>query len=71
LLKIISRVTCPTTGKIHIKGLVASLLEVGTGFHQEITGRENIFLNGAIIDSEIVIVDEVLAVGIRRFRKSV
>jgi len=49
LLKILSRVTSPTTGKINIKGRVASLLEVGTGFHPELTGRENIFLNGAIL----------------------
>ena len=49
LLKIISRVTAPTTGSIKIKGRVASLLEVGTGFHPELTGRENIFLNGAIL----------------------
>ncbi|MBR8827042.1 MAG: ABC transporter ATP-binding protein [Gomphosphaeria aponina SAG 52.96 = DSM 107014] len=49
LLKILSRITEPTTGKISIKGRVASLLEVGTGFHPELTGRENIFLNGAIL----------------------
>jgi lipopolysaccharide transport system ATP-binding protein len=49
LLKILSRVTTPTTGKINIKGRVASLLEVGTGFHPELTGRENIYLNGAIL----------------------
>ena len=49
LLKIISRVTAPTSGTIKIKGRVASLLEVGTGFHPELTGRENIFLNGAIL----------------------
>lgn len=49
LLKIISRVTAPTKGKVKIKGRVASLLEVGTGFHPELTGRENIFLNGAIL----------------------
>lgn len=116
LLKIISRVTSPTTGKIKIKGRVASLLEVGTGFHPELTGRENIFLNGAILgmrkkeithkldeiidfsgveryidtpvkryssgmyvrlafavaahlESEILIVDEVLAVGDAEFQK--
>lgn len=116
LLKIISRVTSPTTGKINIKGRVASLLEVGTGFHQELTGRENIYLNGAILgmrkkeidrkldeiidfsgveryidtpvkrfssgmfvrlafavaahlESEILIVDEVLAVGDAEFQK--
>jgi len=49
LLKILSRITNPTTGKIQIKGRIASLLEVGTGFHPELTGRENIFLNGAIL----------------------
>lgn len=49
LLKIISRITEPTNGRISIKGRVSSLLEVGTGFHPELTGRENIFLNGAIL----------------------
>jgi lipopolysaccharide transport system ATP-binding protein len=49
LLKILSRITEPTKGSIKIKGRVASLLEVGTGFHPELTGRENIFLNGAIL----------------------
>jgi len=49
LLKILSRITEPTTGRFQIKGRVASLLEVGTGFHPELTGRENIFLNGAIL----------------------
>ena len=49
LLKILSRITEPTTGRISIKGRVASLLEVGTGFHVELTGHENIFLNGAIL----------------------
>lgn len=49
LLKILSRVTPPTTGAVHLKGRVASLLEVGTGFHPELTGRENIYLNGAIM----------------------
>ena len=49
LLKILSRITEPTTGRVHLKGRVASLLEVGTGFHPELTGRENIFLNGAIL----------------------
>ncbi|PWR70707.1 ABC transporter ATP-binding protein [Methanospirillum lacunae] len=49
LLKILSRVTAPTSGKINVKGRIASLLEVGTGFHPELTGRENIFLNGAIL----------------------
>ena len=49
LLKILSRITEPTTGKIELYGRVGSLLEVGTGFHPELTGRENIFLNGAIL----------------------
>jgi len=49
LLKVLSRITEPTSGSIRIKGRVASLLEVGTGFHPELTGRENIFLNGAIL----------------------
>lgn len=49
LLKILSKVTAPTTGRLKIRGRIASLLEVGTGFHPELTGRENIFLNGAIL----------------------
>jgi len=49
LLKVLSRITEPTTGRVSIKGRVASLLEVGTGFHPELTGRENIYLNGAIL----------------------
>ena len=49
LLKLLSRITTPTSGSIKMKGRVASLLEVGTGFHMELTGRENIFLNGAIL----------------------
>lgn len=49
LLKILSKVTKPTTGQIYTKGRIASLLEVGTGFHPEMTGRENVFLNGAIL----------------------
>ncbi len=49
LLKILSRITEPTTGRIEIEGRLASLLEVGTGFHPELTGRENVFLNGAIL----------------------
>jgi ABC-type polysaccharide/polyol phosphate transport system ATPase subunit len=116
LLKLLSRVTSPTTGTIKIRGRVASLLEVGTGFHPELTGRENIYLNGSILgmrkkeidrkfdeivdfsgvelyidtpvkrysvgmsvrlafavaahlESEILIVDEVLAVGDAEFQK--
>lgn len=49
LLKVLSRITEPTTGRVTLRGRVASLLEVGTGFHPELTGRENIFLNGAIL----------------------
>jgi lipopolysaccharide transport system ATP-binding protein len=49
LLKILSRITKPTTGRVHLNGRVGSLLEVGTGFHPELTGRENIYLNGSIL----------------------
>ncbi len=49
LLKLLSRITAPTSGVIHANGKIASLLEVGTGFHPELTGRENVFLNGAIL----------------------
>ena len=49
LLKILSRITSPTSGQIKLNGRLASLLEVGTGFHPELTGRENIYLNGAIL----------------------
>ncbi len=49
LLKILSRVTAPTSGEVKVKGRIASLLEVGTGFHPELTGRENVYLNGAIL----------------------
>jgi lipopolysaccharide transport system ATP-binding protein len=116
LLKLLSRVTSPTTGEIKVKGRIASLLEVGTGFHPELSGRENIYLNGAILgmrkkeitrkldeiiafsgveryidtpvkryssgmyvrlafavaahlESEILIIDEVLAVGDAEFQK--
>ncbi|MBN2144328.1 MAG: ABC transporter ATP-binding protein, partial [Candidatus Aureabacteria bacterium] len=116
LLKILSRITEPTKGKVTLRGRIASLLEVGTGFHPELTGRENIYLNGAILgmtraeiqkkfdeivafaevekfldtpvkryssgmyvrlafavaahlESEILLVDEVLAVGDAQFQK--
>ena len=49
LFKILSQVTEPTAGQVKVKGRIASLLEVGTGFHPELTGRENIYLNGAIL----------------------
>src|SRR5262249_29425363 len=49
LLKILSRITEPSTGRVVVRGRVSSLLEVGTGFHPELSGRENIFLNGAIL----------------------
>src|SRR6185503_13160167 len=49
LLKILSRITKPTEGRVALKGRVGSLLEVGTGFHSELTGRENVFLNGAVL----------------------
>lgn len=49
LLKILSKITYPTSGRVQIRGRVASLLEVGTGFHEELTGRENVFLNGSIL----------------------
>jgi lipopolysaccharide transport system ATP-binding protein len=65
LLKILSRITDPTSGRIRMSGRVASLLEVGTGFHPELTGRENVFLNGAILGmSRVEIVrkfDEIVA----------
>jgi lipopolysaccharide transport system ATP-binding protein len=65
LLKILSRITKPTSGRVRLNGRVASLLEVGTGFHPELTGRENIFLNGAILGmSKLEIVrkfDEIVA----------
>ena len=79
LLKVISRITEPTDGKIEFYGKISSMLEVGTGFNSELTGRENIYLNGAIlgmtkaeIDSkfdDILLVDEVLAVGDTRFQQ--
>jgi homopolymeric O-antigen transport system ATP-binding protein len=72
LLKILSRITEPTRGRIQLKGRVASLLEVGTGFHPELTGRENIFLNGAILGMNRVEIrqkfDEIVAFsGVEKF----
>ena len=72
LLKILSRVTSPTEGEVKIKGKIASLLEVGTGFHPELTGKENIYLNGAILGmrkSEITEkIDEIINfAGIERY----
>lgn len=65
LLKILSRITKPTTGKVEIRGRVGSLLEVGTGFHNELSGRENIYLNGAILGMKRVEIakkfDEIVA----------
>lgn len=58
LLKILSRVTAPTEGDVYIKGRIASMLEVGTGFHPEMTGRENIYMNGAILGMTRKEVDE-------------
>ncbi len=58
LLKLLSRVTAPTDGEIRIKGKISSMLEVGTGFHPELTGRENIYLNGAILGMSRKEVDE-------------
>ena len=49
LLKVLSKITAPTTGRVKVKGRIASLLEVGTGFHPDLTGRENVYLNGAIL----------------------
>jgi len=67
LLKLLSRITEPSTGRARIKGRVASLLEVGTGFHPELTGRENIYLNGAILGMSRVEIrrrfDEIVAFG--------
>jgi lipopolysaccharide transport system ATP-binding protein len=57
VLKILSRVTAPTSGYVKVKGRIASLLEVGTGFHPELTGRENIYLNGAILGMKRVEID--------------
>jgi len=72
LLKILSRITKPTTGRIRIRGRIAALLEVGTGFHPDLTGRENIYLNGAILGMRKIEIqlklDEIIAfAGIERF----
>ncbi len=72
LLKILSRITYPTSGTIQLEGRVASLLEVGTGFHEELTGRENVYLNGSVLGMkkrEIdVLLDEIIDfAGIHRF----
>ena len=58
LLKLLSRVTAPTEGEIRVKGRISSMLEVGTGFHGELTGRENIYLNGSILGMKKKEVDE-------------
>ena len=60
LLKILSRITAPTSGQVKIKGRIGSLLEVGTGFHPELTGRENIYLNGAILGMKKAEIDRKL-----------
>ena len=60
LLKILSRITTPSEGTIKVKGKIASLLEVGTGFHGELTGRENIYLNGAILGMKKLRIDQLL-----------
>src|SRR5437773_29147 len=72
LLKILSRITEPTRGRVILRGRVASLLEVGTGFHPELTGRENIFLNGAVLGMQRAEVkrkfDEIVAFsGVEKF----
>ena len=58
LLKIISQITAPTKGKVYLDGTVASMLEVGTGFHNELTGRQNIYLNGSILGMSQSEIDE-------------
>ncbi len=58
LLKLLSRITAPTSGEIRFTGRIASMLEVGTGFHPELTGRENIYLNGAILGMKKAEIDE-------------
>ena len=69
LLKILSRITEPTSGKVSIKGRVASLLEVGTGFHQELTGRENVYLNGAILGMHKAETEDIVRVEMNASRK--
>ena len=61
LLKLISRISAPSKGKIKIKGKIASLISVGTGFHSELTGRENIYLNGSILGLRKYEIDERLS----------
>jgi len=66
LLKVLSKITYPTSGRVSVRGRVASLLEVGTGFHEELTGRENIYLNGSILGMKKKEVDAKMdAFGIR------
>ena len=72
LLKILSRITAPTMGRVEVEGRVGSLLEVGTGFHGELTGRENIFLNGSILGMDRAYIlrrfDEIVEfAGVRKF----
>src|SRR5437773_4266956 len=72
LLKILSRITRPTLGEVRLNGRVGSLLEVGSGFHQELTGRENIYLNGALLGMRVREIearfDEIVAfAGVDRF----
>jgi lipopolysaccharide transport system ATP-binding protein len=66
LLKVLSRITEPSAGRVTIKGRVASLLEVGTGFHPELTGRENIYLNGAILGMTRQEIKRKLGIHLRR-----
>jgi lipopolysaccharide transport system ATP-binding protein len=61
LLKILSRITEPTAGRVTLRGRVVSLLQVGTAFHLELSGRENIYLNGAILGMSRVEIDEIVA----------
>jgi lipopolysaccharide transport system ATP-binding protein len=58
LLKVLSKITYPTSGRVRVRGRVASLIEVGTGFHDELTGRENIYLNGSILGMRKREIDE-------------